>query len=153
MTIADTLQPVLEKKFPAALVAAFMLVATTPASASEIKARYCATVAAHHAADRKADRQLSSLMDAFARRHELGLNGEHQVGTDEYRGVSAILDVTFGMGEFGAVVALYSEKASDNALVAALDGYLRDDVAPVFKVTLCNRIPGFQAPTLSTTIR
>ena len=150
MTLTGHLQPVLDKRLPAALVAvALSLGVTDCGNGHPVQAKYCATVAAFHASDRRAEKQLVTLIEKFAAAHHLELVDGQQVDTNEYRGKATLLDLTFGMGDFGSVVTLFYEGSAGDYVKTELNTYLAQQVNPIFKVRQCSDIPGFAPPALS----
>ena len=60
-----------------------------------------------------------------------------------------LLDLTFGMGNFGSVVSLYYVDKRDDQLKRDLDSYMITTVQPVFAVRKCGEITGFANPQIS----
>jgi hypothetical protein len=116
-----------------------------------VKAAYCATVAAFHTNDRHDEKRLVALMRPFLRDHGFALQGGEQVDTNEYinRSQRVMVDITFGMGNFGSVVTLFSERQPPADLIGNLDRFLGTNVAHSFPVKRCAEIPDFATPTIS----
>ena len=133
-----------------ALAAALLSLAATGCSEDKtVRMKYCATVAALHTTDRKAEMQLVALMEKFTRAHGLRSAGDQPADTAEYQDGTTVLDLSFGLGGLGSVVTLFYPGSSGDAVKAELDSYLVRQVNPVFKVRQCSDIPGFKAPGAS----
>jgi hypothetical protein len=119
-----------------------------------VKAAYCATVAAFHSNNRRDEKKLVALMRPFLRDHGFALQGGEQVDTNEYVNLSqrVMMNVTFGMGKFGSVVTLFSERQPPAGLISDLDHFLSANVANTFPVKRCSEIRGFATPTISSTV-
>jgi hypothetical protein len=119
-----------------------------------VKAAYCATVASFHSNDRSDEKKLIALMQPFLRDHGFALQGGEQVDTNEYVNQSqrVMVDVTFGMGKFGSVVTLFSERQPPAGLIGDLDRFLSANVARTFPVMRCSEISGFATPTISDSL-
>jgi hypothetical protein len=138
------------KKLPAALVAALLALAATGCSEDKtVRMKYCATVAALHGSDGNAETQLVGLMENFTNTHGLQRAASQQADTREYQDRTISLDLTLGMGEFGAMVTLFYPGSTGDSVKTDLDSYLAEQVNPVFKVTQCSAIPGFKPPGTS----
>jgi hypothetical protein len=119
--------------------------------AKPMPASYCATVRAMHTRNRTNEIKLDGLIAKFAQREGFVLEGGQQVDTNEYvnRSKKVLLDLTFGMGNFGSVVSLYYVDKPDDQLKRDLDSYMITIVQPVFAVRKCGEIPGFANPQIS----
>ena len=140
----------LNRKLPAALVAALLSLAATGCSEDKsVRMKYCATVAALRTSDRQAEMQLVGLMENFTNVHGLRRVSSQEADTIEYQDGTTVLDLSFDVGSFGSVVTLFYPGSSGDAVKADLDSYLVEGVNPVFKVRQCSDIPGFKAPGAS----
>ena len=107
-----------------------------------MRMKYCATVAALHTPDRKAEMQLVALMEKFTSAHGLRLAGGQPAGTNEYQDKTTVLDLSFGLGGLGSAVTLFYAGSTGDAVKADLDSYMARQVNPVFKVRNAATSPG-----------
>ena len=145
MTSTEHIQPIQGRSLPAALVVALLSLATAGCSEDKsVRMKYCATVAALHTADRKAELRLVTLMEKFTSAHGLRRAGVKFADTNEYKDGTTALDLSFGVGGFGSLVTLFYPGSSGDDVKAELNSYLVQQVNPVFKVRQCSDIPGFK---------
>ena len=124
---------------------------TDCARAVPVSAAYCSTIAAHHSESRSEELLLTKLLEKFTQANGFQIQGGQQVDTNEYANLSKkmLIELTYGMGEFGSVITVYYRGHGGDNIRNSLDVYLRKNINPTFKVTKCSDIPGFETPRLT----
>lgn len=126
---------------------ALLLVGISVAQAAPIKAKYCVAVATTDPAQEK---QLTGMVARFAAAHALKKLSNQAPNTDAYRSADETVQVavTTKLGDMGAVLFLFDVNQPIGPSRGQLAAYVKKNVAPIFKVTICSDIKGFKTPTI-----
>lgn len=112
-----------------------------------IPAEYCAAVDAHGTSQ---DAKLAATFDRFAIKEGLSIDRSNPAARD-YESADKLIDisVSFGMGDHGAIVALFRlAHAAESTLLGKLSQFVDTEVARDYRVTPCNEIKGFRNPEM-----
>lgn len=132
------------KRLLLALILAYACAACSPVAG--VPAEYCAAVDVH---GKEPSERLAARFDTFAASH--GLSGTDALpGPRFYESRDRLMQisVSFGMGDYGAIVALFRSPDAHTDTLKSLAAFVEGDLARHYKVTPCGRIKGFRTPEL-----
>lgn len=126
---------------------AVLLAGMSAAQAAPIKAKYCSAVAV---ANRAENTVLTTTLAKFANERSLKKLSNQGPNTTAWRNADSTvqLAVTSNVGDMGSIVTLFDTNQPVGPTPAQLSGYVKNNVASAFTVTLCKDIPSFKTPTI-----
>ncbi len=112
-----------------------------------VQAEYCSAVNAH---GRLESGKLAASLDRFAVREGLSIDRSNPVfRVYESADRLVLISVSFGMGDHGAIIALYRlDPGTESAMHRKLTEFVDANVAREFQVTMCSKIKGFRNPVI-----